>query len=507
MTIQAAEVLTPYSTVLPFTQGLPTWMSEYDAQRIAAYQVYEQIYWNVPETFRLQMRGSDADPIYIPTGRTIVDTTNRYVARDFGFTVEEDTGTTQEQLILYNALTMLFRRERFWSKFAMNKRFGLIRGDWCWHVLANDLKPLGSRISIETLDPASYFPVFESDVKPDGSPERIVAVHIVEQMQDGDEVRIRRQTYTKGLNPAENDGTDTTIYNSIAMFDPKDWFGLGARPSRVIKDPTPLPPQIKAIPVYHMRNIETPGDPFGSSELRGVERVIAAINQAISDEELALALEGLGMYATDGGPPKDEAGNITDWMMGPGSVTEHAKGSKFVRVNGVSSVKPVMDHLAYLGNAVKEATGTPDAAIGKLDVAIAESGISLILQLGPMLAKVGEKEQVITDVSRQMLYDLSAWLEAYENIATPAVAVPIYGDIIPPNKDKQVEEIMAMVAAGLADAEWGRVEIAKIRGYVFPDDIGTRVLNEQQQRSRAIDPFSERMAGELEALNDQGGQA
>lgn len=45
--------LTPYSTARSLMGTLPTWMDEYDAQRIMSYQVYEQIYKNVPETFKL----------------------------------------------------------------------------------------------------------------------------------------------------------------------------------------------------------------------------------------------------------------------------------------------------------------------------------------------------------------------------------------------------------------------------------------------------------------------
>lgn len=501
MTVQAAEMLTPYSTAAPLMGTLPTWMTPYDAQRILSYQIYEQIYWSVPDTFRLQMRGSDSDPIYIPTARTIIDTTNRYVGKDFAFAVETDVGSEADQATLRNALTMLFRRERFWSKFTANKRYGLIRGDWLFHVLANPLKPQGGRIKIETLDPAAYFPQFHPD-----DPERIIAVHIVEQVVDGDEVRIKRQTYQRGADPLENDGSDTTIWNSIGLFDPKAWEDITLNPVKKLKELTQLPPQITAIPVYHIRNIESPGDPFGSSEIRGFERVIAAINQAISDEELALALDGLGMYATDGGPPKDETGQVTDWILGPGSVVEHAKDSKFARVTGVQSVTPVMEHLAYLANSLKEGSGTPDAAIGKIDVTVAESGVSLILQMGPMLAKVGERDQEITDTMRQMLYDLNGWLAAYEGVITPAVAVPVYGDVIPQNVDKLVTEIMAMVTAGLVDSEWARQEIAKLRGYVFPEDIGTAVQNEMQQRATAMDPFGERMAGEIAALA-QGGNA
>jgi hypothetical protein len=467
-----------------------------DAQRILSYQIYEQIYWNVPETFVLQQRGSDADPIYVPTARTIIDTTNRYVAKEFGFMVDPNVGTPEGQATLTRALTSLFRRERFWSQFAANKRFGLIRGDWLFHVIGNPAKPQGRRITIETIDPGAYFPVYHPD-----DPSKLIGVYIAEQYVDPQDNKtyIKRQTYYKGANPLENDGSDTSIWNEVALFDPKSWEDITVNPKTVIKERAQLPPQITAIPVYHIRNFETPGDPFGSSELRGFERIAAAVNQAISDEELALALEGLGMYATDGGPPRDEQGNITEWIMGPGNVVEHAKGSRFERVTGVGSVSPVLDHVRFLIEQLKEASGTPDVAAGKVDVAVAESGISLMLQMGPMLSKVGEKDQVVTDVMRQMYYDITTgFLPAYEATQTDALAEPSYGDAIPDDKAAQVKEVLEIVAAGLADAEWGRIEIARIRGYDFANNMAQRVLDEQAQKAAAIDPFAARMAAESE---------
>jgi Phage portal protein, SPP1 Gp6-like. len=494
MTVQASELMTPYSTVAPYFGAPPTWLTEMDAQRIMSYQIYEQIYWNVPETFVLQQRGSDADPIYIPTGRTIIDTTNRYVGKDFGFMIDPDVGTPAGQVMLQNALTALFRRERFWSTFASNKRFGLVRGDWLFHVLANPAKPEGRRITIETVDPGAYFPVYHPD-----DPAKVIAVHIAEQFVDPDDSKtyIKRQTYYRGSDPLENDGSDTSIWNSVALYDPKSWEDITVNPKTVISDLTQLPPQITSIPVYHIRNFETPGDPFGSSELRGFERIIAAVNQAISDEELALALEGLGMYATDGGPPRDEQGNITDWILGPGNVVEH-KG-KFQRVTGVGSVTPVLDHVRFLIDSLSVASGTPEAATGKVDVNVAESGISLILQMGPMLSKVSEKEQVITDVMRQMYFDITTgFLPAYEGITSDAYAEPSYGNVLPDDKAAQIKEILEIVAAGLADAEWGRTEIARIRGYDFGNGMAARVLSEQAERAAATDPFAARMAAESE---------
>jgi hypothetical protein len=506
VTVQAVEAFTPYSTVTAMFGGLPTWMNSYDAERITSYQVYEQIYWNVPETFKLVMRGEEDMPIYIPTARTIVDTTNRFLCPKPGFIVDPDIGDPADQIVLKTAFSRLMRRERFWSKFTANKRFGLIRGDWLWHITADPIKPAGSRISIEPLDPAAYFPVTHPD-----DPDRIIAVYIVEQFTDAEgDTFIKRQTYQKGADPLNNDGTDRTIYNSIALFDVKAWEDLADKTVEVIKEPTPLPPQITTIPIYHIPNMETPGDPFGSSELRGFERIMAGINQAVSDEEVILALEGMGMYATDGGPPRDDQGLPTDWILGPGRVVEHPMGTKFERVTGVTSVAPMQEHIKFLISALKEASATPDAATGKVDVTVAESGISLLMQLGPLLSKVDERGETVIDVHTQMYHDISQmWLPAYEQLpSTPCVTLPVYGDAIPENRDKKFTEIIAIFTNGLADATWAHDELAAL-GYDFPTDMLDKIVSEAQARARAVDPFASRMEGELglgeDEIQDTGG--
>lgn len=498
--VQAVEAFTPYVNVTSaFSGGLPTWMDTYDAERINSYQTYEQMYWNVPETFKLVMRGEENNtPIYIPTARTLVDTTNRYLCPVPGFVVEADIGTPEQRAQCRLMFSNLFRRERFWSKFQANKLYGLLRGDWCWHVMANPAKPPGRRIKIEPIDPGAYFPVFHS-----ADPERIIAVHLAEEVvDDEDNVFIRRQTYQVGADPKNNDGSDRTIYNSIGLFDSEAWQDLEDEPQEVVKPLTPLPAQITAIPIYHIRNIETPGDPFGSSELRGFERIMAAVNQAVSDEEIALALEGLGMYATDGGPPRDAQGRVTDWILGPGRVVEHGAGSKFTRINGVSSVQPVQDHLKFLINSLKEASATPDVAIGRVDVSVAESGIALALQLGPMLSKVEVRKEPITDVHTQMYHDLRMWFRAYEQFDTPCVVVPVFGSNIPEDRDTEIERILSIVAAGLADAEWGREQLAEY-GYVFEDDMAGRVVREKQLLALATDPFGSRMDAEQDSEEDE----
>jgi len=477
----------------------PQWMSEMDAQRVMAYQVYEQIYWNVPETFKLTLRGAEDKPIYIPTGRTIVDTTNRYIGKDVGIFMDPDYGTPADQDALRIAMVQLFRRERFFTKYNAAKRFGIIRGDWLFHIIGNDLKPQGRRLKLEAIDPAAYFPITHPD-----DPDRIIGCHIVEQVLVNDEWVLKRQTYQKGADPVNNDGTDTTIYNSIATFNLDSWEEFDAKPVTTIKPLTALPPQITALPVYHIKNIESPGDLFGSSELRGFERIMAGINQAISDEELALALEGLGMYWTDAGRPKNEDGTDGDWVFGPGRVVQVGAGKKFERVTGVGSVAPSLDHIGFLINALKEASSTPDIAIGKVEGSNV-SGVSLLLQMGPMLAKADERDSTISEVMDQMLWDISTmWLPAYEGLTITAVPVTSFGDKLPTDRKARIDEIVAIAAIpGAVDTAWIQAELGKL-GFVFASDTAGNALNELQARANAIDPFAARAAAEVEL---EGGTA
>lgn len=483
--------ITPYASVLDMFASVPEWAGDEDGRRIAAYKVYDDIYWSVPLTFKLVQRGTEAQPIYVPTGRTIVDTTNRYIANNFSFIMDPDLGTPDDQTAFKSALIALFQRERFYAKFNQNKRAGLIKGDWCFHITANGLKPAGRRIRIDTLDPGAYFKVMHPD---DAS--NVVAVHIAEQVEVGDDTFIKRQTYTRGADPMENDGSDTSIWNSTGLFElDAPWRDVNTTPSVVIRPPEQLPPEIQAIPIYHFKNIETPGEAYGFSELRGFERVMAAVNQAISDEELALALEGLGMYATTSGPPTDNDGNPSNWRLGPGRVVEIPAGTEFNRVDGIGSVTPYMDHIGFLINSIKEASATPDVSIGKVDVAVAESGVSLLMQMGPMLSKAEERETGISDSAGQMLYDLKAFFAAYEGFTSQAYAVPVFGAKLPVDRNARITEILSIAAAGVSSTEWAREELGKY-DYVFPEDEGDTINEESKARATSTDAWLARAAAE-----------
>lgn len=462
----ATGVFTPYSTVSGFSAALPAWVPAEEGERINSYQTYEEIYWNHPETFKLMLRGQDTHPVYIPSGRTIVDTICRFFGRKFGVVYE---GTDAETAKV--AMENLFIRERFRSKLASAKKYGVIRGDWVFHVTGDLLKEQGSRLSIHVVDPASYFPVFD-----DAVPDRIVKVHLAEEFvnANGDN-RVRRQTYEK---------TPEGIYSSLSIFEIDKWAEGDATAEEVIIPRTLLPAAITTIPVYHVRNMPEDGNPYGSSEMRGLERLMSSINQSMSDEDLALAMEGLGVYKTSNGAPVDDEGNEAPWVIGPGRVVED---DSFERVPGINSVAPFGDHVKMLDKFMKEASGTPDVAIGNVDVQAAESGIALTLQMSPIIARAEDKDQEIREVLSHMFYDLKSWFAAYEQTAFfDCIMTPTFGDPLPVNVKAEVDLVvtMMMTTPPLMSATTGRERLAKI-GIQFSEDELNRIAQEKALTAQA----------------------
>lgn len=477
-----AIAFTPYSTAAPLFGTKPSWLtSELDIQRIQAYQLYEQIYWTANDTFKITFRGSNQLPIYVPSARTIVDTVDRFTAPELGLSFVDATSAradTADALAAKLAFRDLFARERFFSKFDGNKLYGIMRGDWIWHVTANPLKPQGSRISITSLDPAMYFPITDPD-----DVDKLIGCHLVEQITTQQGPRIRRLTYRKTL---DSNGVPTgqiTVEDAIFALD--QWEGPQGKPEKVLQQPTPLPPSITALPVYHVPNTDNPGDPFGSSEIRGLERIMGAVNQTISDEDLTLAMEGIGQYITDAPPPTDDQGNVIGWQLGPGRVAQVPEGNMFQRVKGADSVVPYGDHYGRLLDALMTASALSDVAVGRVANQALASGVALAIQLKPLLSKAGKKNTLITEVHNQMLFDLmTGWMPAYESTSFDNVLGQFtVGDPVPTDRAEKMSELNDMLDRGVIDTQYYRDEMTKL-GYEFPPDIAARITAEQNSKAQ-----------------------
>lgn len=485
---------TPYSTGEALFGQKPAWVSDpLDIARLQSYLLYEQIYWNAPNVFQLSQRGTNDNPIYIPSGRTIIDTSNRYTGPGYGLAIRPVDGgeDTDDVVAARLALSDLMKRERFKSKFRGAKRYCQIQGDWVWHLTANPNKPQGTRLSLNTVDPSYYHPEMDPD-----SVERVIAVFLAEPVVLDDKPMVRRVCYRK---IAATDTTAAVITVEEGYFASDDWKRLDAEPKLVIRPTTPLPPEITSIPVYHIKNFEEPGNPFGSSEIRGMERLIAGLHQTISDEDLTLAMQGLGMYATDAPQPVDpETKQKVPWRMGPGRVLHHPNGTQFTRVGGVGTVAPFGDHFDRMWTAMKQATASPDVAIGTVDVQIAQSGIALSLQLSPILEKSSEKNDLIAEVHDQMWYDITnMWYPAYEQTLFNEVSVrSTFGNSVPVDRETKFKELNDMLAQGVIDDEYYRQEAAEL-GYIFPTDMDKRAKAWRDSQKTVTDVFADRVDEEL----------
>lgn len=489
-----ANLVTPYDSVAVLTPIQQTWINEYDRRRYAAYDVYDAIYNNVEGAYSVALRGGENKPVYLPVARTLIKTLNRYtaVAPTLGIDAASDSAKAGAAMAFDN----LFKRERFWSKFQSNKMLGMRRGDWLWHIVANPLKMEGQRISIYAVDPRNYFKIFDpNDI------DRTIGCHIIEQVVENDETYIKRQTYTKGLDPLAPE--DSLIYSSTTLWKMDEWEDPTKAPVKTLIPPTPLPPQITALPVYHIPHNEEVGNPYGISDLQGLESVLRAIVQSISDESLALELEGIGLYATTSGPPRsEETGQPVPWQLGPGRVVEHPEGTDFKRITGIGSVTPYQDHLNFiLENGLKQPAGVTDAAIGKVDAVVAESGIALALQLAPTLAETDRNDRTIADIHNQMFYDLIQWLNVYEGAGIdPGVTVEIlFGQKIPTNRKEIVDELNNMFDKGIIDSVYYREKMEQF-GYEFVEGMAMNVAKERNEMMAAVaDPTLSRAESELDS--------
>lgn len=499
-----------YETALPFLKSKPTWLSNVDQQdRMAAYDFYDDLLDNSPTQQRLMLRGDQDDiPIYVPTPKQVVKTLARYVARGLSFAVGAEgvdpaTGaaieiSTEDQVATAAAFSNLFKRERFFSRFKANKRWGLARGDMCIYVIADPVKASGSRISLKHIDPRMYFPIVDTD-----DPDRILGCDLVSQLDFDKKQYVRRERYVKASHPdhpmAGTDGTspvDAPIAHEIVYLAADGWDDPEKAKLAPAGVGTPLAmevmPGIMALPVYHIKIDEEPGNPYGRSVMNGMERIFLGINQAITDEDIALAMAGLGFYMTD--QRLEDEGD--DWVIGPKRVVELSQNGKFERVSGVPSVEPSQKHLGYLKSEVFQTVGINDVALGSVDSAVAESGIALQLRLGPIIDESNEIDQTITDVLTQMFYDLAtSWFPTYESMTfAPGVQVlPTYEDKIPANKQKEIGNLFAMLEARVISSEFFRTEYTRITGTQFPDDMEAEIAKDVEM----ADPLGQRATNEL----------
>ena len=480
------------SVVVNLGLGLPSWVTDLDdQQRVAAYDGYQRMYDNAPGTFKVSMRGTEDKPVYIPSARKIVEATNRFLGKGWNWSLASVNPDVQvaeaDRATLEATLAALFAREEMLAKFFSIKRNFLIKGDAFWHISADLGAVAGQRVSISEINPRSVFKIPHPT-----NEERMVGVYIVDLIlaDDGKTEIARRQEYRY------ND--DGTVFSRLTFWEANAWDDrwTGHPPLKPVETPegyradpnmalllsgTTLPTSVTTIPVYHMRNNRAGGEPYGSSQIAGIETLIAAINQTVSDEDITLALQGLGVFVTDSTRPVDSQGIETDWVVAPGTVLEMKTGSTFQRIDGVKTVVPFQEHLGYLDSQLTSTSGLSATAIGNVDVQVAASGVALRLDMAPILAQNEEKEAELLSRMDQMLFDLLKMWMPVEGVSVPE-GLQIsnsFDDPLPIDRAGVIAEVTALVNAGLMSRDFAIKYLTAKLGYQFPTDMLLDILDEQ----------------------------
>jgi hypothetical protein len=458
-----------------------------DKKRIQAYDLYEDIYNNNHKSLKIVMRGADSLPIYMPSGRKIVNATNRFLAKGLDYYVEPNTldgapadaGTVATLELWFKNF---YKRETVPKKLNSNKRWGLVRADAVLLLQGDPNKAEGERISLHEVDPRFVFAIDDPE-----DPNKVMGYHMAERVIDFREKDksttkqiCRRTTW---LRERDTEGAYTgKITHEVTHWTIGKWDDRVLEKADMEQIPYPaqdepidyLPPEITKLPIYIWNTDAPQNSTWGTSLLSGMETLVFGINQSLSDEDLTLVMQGLGMYSTNAAPPIDpDTGAILSWGVGPGQVIEVGPDQEFVRVTGVSDVSPYQDHMNFMDDkGLQEAGGVPAVAVGRVDVAIAESGVSLKLQFDPLLAANAEREVEIIVTLDQLHHDItSMWIPAYEKIDTKGVVVStIVDDPMPVDKAAVVQDVVLLRTSNLILTSMAVDKLSEL-GWKYPPEL------------------------------------
>lgn len=495
----------PWET-FPFPKSsCETWMPRDDSSRNSAYEGYNSMYWSEDNAFTLRVLVTE-QPVYIPLPRIIVDTMAHYLLKGLTIGVQDPEKNKTQQDDLQDFLD----RQQFLAKFHVAKHDGCIRGDYVFHMTANEDLPAGGRISVSSIYAGKVVRKFDDD---DG--ELMTDAWIIEPYQfpetddryrnGKDYVRRLHYWYSDRDNDADDrphaleedvdevpapDSTEAREGLSAARqvmreldileVNEKLWTADEVVVESEI-EPEPLPDPIDTIPIYWFKNIPTDGQPFGSSDIRGFERNVRGISQEATDLGVGLALDGLGTFVTDASRPVKDDGTEMNWIIEPGMILELQNGTYFKRVEGITSITPALDWVKYSEGKVDEAAGLSSVAVGDVDAQTASNPMALSIKFLPTLAKLQEREAVALGNLRNMFWDWTKWRQAFEGKSWPkGVKLRIEpGDKLPQDRTARVNELNNMLDRDIISKAYYRQEMSKL-GYEFPDDIQAQIDKERE---------------------------
>ena len=166
--------------------------------------------------------------------------------------------------------------------------------------------------------------------------------------------------------------------------------------------------------------------------------------------------------------------------LAPAEVLETPTGTYFKKVDGVTTVTPMQDHLEFLINSLHEGSST--FRTNAVDVQLAESGVALAIKFSPTLAKLETRDLNGMAKLKQLWHDWKFWWRAYEgeDFTEQEISV-ILGDKLPTDRVAVLNELNNMLDRMVIDRQYYREQIKLKLGWDIPKDMAERVKKEQKE--------------------------
>ncbi len=395
-------------------------LSLLDAERLRRYRAFQEFYDG--KHFARSRRGRSA--LVINYARAIVDKGVSYLlGGGVSFAVEphsERSYPSRERA--RRAEELLYRV--YWDndldtadlQGALN---GAILGDTVFKVTWD---PLGRRIRVMNLDPASFFARWAGD--------DLAELREVELRYTLDADEAQRLYHVAGSGP--HTVVERWSATDLAVLVQGQVVRQGANP-------------YGELPFVHIGNLRPPNSVWGVSDLRDVVALNRELNERVSDQADLIRFHADPPVIFKG---VDEHSDLT---VGPGTVWDIPLDADVKLLEWSGRAPAVQEHIQTVLRALYEVAETPRTAFG--DSGRILSGVALETELRPIVQKTLRKRVFWTAGLRRRNALILRLAERF-GLAEAAEFAPyqsrvLWPAMLPQDRAREVADAIALVAAGL----------------------------------------------------------
>ena len=228
------------------------------------------------------------------------------------------------------------------------------------------------------------------------------------------------------------------------------------------------------IPFVVFPNVREPKQLWGTSDLDTLYEPLQELNREITQLSLIMELSGNPIAALTGVTESE------DIAVRPGEIWTLPPDAKAELLDLLRGGGPALhvEYVTALYRIIHDLAETPRAAFGDTG-GRALSGVALELELDPLIKKTNRKRIIRTHAYRQRNDMILALLDQFTGSAFRAAHHDItWGSILPTDRQREVDDEIALVAAGVHSRRYAADTLGAIDD---PDAEFARWLDEQRQ--------------------------